>query len=103
MPFWSRTSLALNPVLGLLALAGCSGASGSGPGGGSSANGSSSIGTSASDASCEVRLDGAAPTLPPAKQFSPPRSSIELTTRVAEPELLKLLERELPVELAREK
>ncbi len=103
MPFWSRISLALSPVLGLLALAGCSGASGSGPGAGSSANGSSTIGSSSSGATCEVQLAAVQPTLPPAKPFSPPRSSIELTTRVAEPELLKLLERELPVELAREK
>jgi hypothetical protein len=50
-----------------------------------------------------VRLADTTPVLPPAKPFSPPRSSLELSTRVAEPELLKLLERELPVELAREK
>ncbi len=93
--------LRLPAPLGSLALGGaltvtaCSGASGQGGGGG--------IGSTTTGASCEVKLDGAAPTLAAAHPYAPPRSSIELSTRIAEPELLKLLEKELPVELAREK
>ncbi len=88
------TSSAFAGALALTVTA-CSGASGQGGGGG--------VGTSATGASCEVKLDGAAPVLAAAQPYAPPRSSIELTTRIAEPELLKLLEKELPVELAREK
>lgn len=87
---------ALGVSVGLLLVSACSGASGTSTTGGG-------VGTSVTGASCEVKLDGAAPVLAAAQPFSPPRSSIELTTRIAEPELLKLLERELPVELAREK
>ncbi len=91
-------ALGVRAALFSLGVSACGGANGTGePAGGS-------VGTSGvTSASCEVKLDGGAPQLAAPQPFSPPRSSIELTTRIAEPELLKLLERELPVVLAQEK